>query len=260
MDFKCSVPISKKLTTRLEVQILLNLSVVFVIADNIKAQKSTWFIRDHFIKKNFPAFTTMRERAKVKGSAKPYLFRNFNIDAFHPGVIRAMTTNSLLTHILNSLIYAVNQQQILWRMLIIVPEWDINYFDYGISKIIGANIEWLVREVDRLIRTKKMDLQQKRQGAIVHSETKKIWVKMIQRPNPSRVLALCHKFNAILEETLYKTPGMYILGVDEYLNASHFDQSNYLLEHGKTTYWHSIDKALKQFDNHEGPKLKPERY
>ena len=81
---------------------------------------------------------------------------------------------------------------------------------------------------------------------------------MIQRPNPSRVLALCHKFNAILEETLYKTPGMYILGVDEDLNASHFDQSNYLLEHGKTTYWHSIDKALKQFDNHEGPKLKPE--
>ena len=124
--------------------------------------------------------------------------------------------------------------------------------------MIGANLEWLVREMDRLVTTKKLDLHKLRPGSVVATEPKIIWITMIARPAPSRVLALKKKFNAILEETLFESRGMYILNANQNLNATHFDRSNQLMANGKTTYWQNIDQAIQLFDNHKGPSLKPE--
>ena len=105
---------------------------------------------------------------------------------------------------------------------------------------------------------KKLDLHNIRPGAVVTSEPKVILIKMVARPAPSRILALRKKFNAILEETLYKTSGMYIMDAGIHLNAAHFNRSNYLVSNGKITYWQTVDDIISEFDIHKGPKLKPE--
>ena len=203
----------------------------------------------------------MRDGARVNNRPIPYLFNNYNVDAFHPGIIGS-STNSPLTRILNSLVYAVNKHHLLPRFIIMITDWDIikaiNYYDFGISKIIGANLEWLINEVDRLICTKKIDLFNEREGSVMPTAPKVLWIRMIPRPAPSRVLALRRKYNAILEETLCHTRGgMYILDAHDDLNGLHYDRVNQLLETGKTTYWKSIDTSIKDFDRHKGPNLKP---
>ena len=172
---------------------------------------------DLFLKEVFDSFVSMRDKAlheqKMVGKSHstaiiPYMFRYYNVKKFIPGNIASMST-SPVARILNNLIKAVNENQLLPHFIIIVPDWDIlksiKYYDYGVSKIIGSTLEWLVREIDRLITTKKIDLAKIRPGAVISSEPKIIWITMLGRPYPSRVLALRKKFNAILEETLFSS-------------------------------------------------------
>ena len=131
---------------------------------NIKAQRNLWFVGDAFLNEIFDEFTMMRDRAVADKKPIPYLFDHYNVDRFTPGQIQRMCT-SPMARILNCLIEPINNLHMLLRFIVIIPDWDIvkviNYQDYGVSRIIGACIEWLVREVDRAVTAKKEVLKKK---------------------------------------------------------------------------------------------------
>ena len=164
---------------------------------------------DQFLKDVFPAYPAIKEQAIQNKNIPgiPAIYLNYNMTKFTPDSIGQMCS-SVLARILNRLIDAINIHHILPRFIVIMPDWDIlwniNYFDFGVSRIIGDCLEWLVREIDRIITTKKLDVSRKCVGAVMPTEPKIMWFAMIAHPSPSHLLALQRKFNVVLEETLSK--------------------------------------------------------
>ena len=155
-----------------------------------------------------------------------------------------------LVSIVNCFAEALNRFHLLPRFVVIIPDQDIiraiNYFDYRISKIIQRCIEWMVKELDRFIAARKDELTKKQPGAVVNLEPKVIWLKMLDRPGTSRIMSIREKFNAILEETLFKYHQTYIAEMK--LEGMHFDPNNNLFPTGQVCYWRELDSILKAFD------------
>ena len=191
----------------------------------------------------------MRNQAKEERRTAPYLFDYYNINAFMSGTISSVIQNPMVKMV-NCIVEAINHFQLLPRFIIIIPDQDvvaaIKYYDYGISKIIQRCMEWMVREVDRMISTRKEDLWDKRPGAICPLEPKVVWIKMLEKPAQSRIMAVRNKFNAILEEILCRYRLMYIAGIQ--LEHMHFDRNNSLYPTGKIRYWKDLDAIMKKFD------------
>ena len=132
----------------------------------------------------------------------------------------------------------------------------MDFTDFGISKILGMCLEWLVEEVEKAITIKKEDMRAVRQGAVTTLEPKVIWVKAIDRPGTGLKLEdireVNRKFNAILEETLYKTRNMYFMGIErQTIDRSCFDISGNLNNRGKINFWSEFDRQIKKFDKQE---------
>ena len=96
-----------------------------------------------------------------------------------------------------------------------MPDWDIlksdNFFNYGIKEICEANTTWLTNEIERAVTIKKEDMRSIRKGAVIESEPKIIYVKMIYRPTKNQVVAARNKFNDALEGALLSKHGHYIM-------------------------------------------------
>ena len=100
--------------------------------------------------------------------------------------------------------------------------------------------------MDRAIATRKDDLAWVKPGAIVLTEPKFLWIKMINRVEcHDKALAVRNKFNTILEDILADHYGHYIIDITKNLNAAAYFSNNLLNEHGATCYWIEIDKIVK---------------
>ena len=188
------------------------------------------------------------------------MFSQYNVNAFTSGPI-ARAINNPMVKIVNCFIEALNRFHTLPRFIVVVPDQDIikaiDFYNFSISKIIQRSLEWMVRQFDRIIVDRKEKLLQVRPGAVVSLEPKIIWVKMLDRPGASRVMSLRAKFNAILEETLFKARFSYIMKIQ--LEASHFDRNNFLYPTGITAYWREFDGNMKKFNQQQIENfLKPE--
>ena len=192
----------------------------------------------------------MHTRVMVEGQVGPYLFANYNMNAFMSGAITSSLIHNPMVRFVNCFAEALNRFHLLPRFMVIIPDQDIikaiNYYDYGISKIIQRCLEWVLCEFDCIIEARKEDLLKKRPGAVCALEPKIIWVKMIDCPGASRVMSLREKFNAILEESLFKYKQTYIAEIK--LDRMHFDHNNNLFPTGQVRFWRELDSILKAFD------------
>ena len=87
----------------------------------------------------------MKEKARMDDRQLPYLYDFFNVEARWAG---QNAPSSVIARILNSTIELINELHAIPRLLVFLPDWDIvhdiHFHDFGISKIIGTNVEWLV--------------------------------------------------------------------------------------------------------------------
>ena len=146
------------------------------------------------------------------------------------------------------------------RIILVIMDWDIvrylNYFDYGVSKDLGKLIKHLVREIEKLIQICREDLATKKKGSVISTEPKVIYVKMLQRPQPSQFMLVRNKFNAILEETLSRYHYCYIMDIDKALSTIAFGQGNQLTNDGAVAFWHELNQQIGAFDRQD-ISLKP---
>ena len=160
---------------------------------------------------------------------------------------------------INPLIYTINgftdilnAQELLPRILLVVFNWDLvrylNYFEFGVSKDIGKLLKYVIREIEKCIQIRRDDIASKKAGGIIPTEPKVIYIKMIQRPYPSCLMAVRNKFNAILEETLSRYHYCYIMGLDNALSPAFFNRDNQLTSDGEIAFWREVNKQIEQFD------------
>ena len=225
-----------------------------LFSDDVPCQKSAWFVGKQFLKEIFNTFLAMAAKAKRSELPLPYLFDYYNILECTSN-LTATSEKSSIAKIYNNMMERINEKHLLPRFIVVMPDWnilqEIKFDDYGVSKIIANNIEWLVFEIESAIARKKKELSKIRKGTVAFSEPKVVWLKMIARPLPSRVLALRRKFNVILEETLCNTDGMRIIDVQDSIKRMHFDHSNKLTSDGRIAYWRAVDQHMKKLDQHK---------
>ena len=148
-------------------------------------------------------------------------------------------------------------------MLIFVPDWDlvksIGFYKTGAKRTFDAVIKWILRNVDRAIQSKKDSLSRKKPGAVIHSEPKIVWLKMIERVGGEydQALTVRYTFNAALEDQLADRRRHYIIDVGKIMaNPNLFSARNALNDDGKDTFWTKVDQQLEDFDyDHDKFKL-----
>ena len=188
------------------------------------------------------------------------MYQQFNVNLYHPPALPDV--GSLYARTYNSLMQALNEEVHLPAILIINVEWsclkDLNFFKFGVSKLIGKMINWLVDNVNGEIEVRRAHLKKVLPGAVIHGEPSILWVKAFNRPCKDQSLSLRSKLNAVLEETLTKHRQNFICDINrafQGINAA-FDRSGMLTPTGKIAFWNEIDDIVKRFDR-EPTKFKP---
>ena len=108
---------------------------------------------------------------------------------------------------------------------------------------------------------KKDSLAHKKLGSVTPSESKIIWVKMLERIGGEydKLLSVCYRFNAALEDQLADHKRHYILDIGKnvadpnYLSAH--NQLNYDSMH---RYWRELDRLIDLFEQ-DYDNFKPSR-
>ena len=197
----------------------------------------------------------------MEGRAPMFMHEMYNVEGFYPHGLGL--NNCAIAVIRNALVKAVNGSLRLPRHIIFIPdknilEW-INFNDYGISHRIGRCLSWMINDIQRIIQARRDALWRRRQGAVLAAEPKLIWVKMIDRPIKSKIMATRAKYNAILEDLLASREYCYIMDVQgALLDNNCFDRIGKLSASGRAQFWNEINMQLKDFDRQRS-SLKPKK-
>ena len=157
---------------------------------------------------------------------------------------------SVIARMINHIITAINSKQCLPCFIAIFPDKDIidhtNYFGWGVTFALGAQIEWLINEVEKAVNTRIEELTYAQPGGVIPGEPKIIYVKMLEHPEACRAMAVKWKFNKALEEALAKKRHGYLMNIK--VNKNWFDNANNLTTDGRIQYWCEFDYQLEKFD------------
>ena len=175
----------------------------------------------------------------VNNSGRPYLHEFFNIrPTFHTSI----SVRSVMARMLNEIINALNEEVILPKYIIILPDKDLieeaNFGGFGCKVIFESMLHWIATNVERVLEIRKDDLKSKRAGAILtDDEPSIVWVKMLTRPfiritDKGFVFAQRHTFNKLMDSILPKYRNTSVIGFQ--INDEHnmFDLTGHLVGDG----------------------------
>ena len=181
----------------------------------------------------------------------PYLYQQYHIKPFYQA--SSGSASGTLFKIYNSVVEGLNSDNKLPEYIIVLLDRDIildlDYFVPGTLFILHQEIKWLSKQLDRVLTARWECLKQLSPGA-VDTETKIIWINMLQRPfikHPpfptyNLVVKLRSKFNKILEQEARKSKYSYILDVKNVpRNSGNFDTMGNLTFAGKTEFWKEVN-------------------
>ena len=154
--------------------------------------------------------------------------------------------NNILTRLSNSAVEAFNRREHLPKYLVVLPNEDflvsLNFFAYGSSYLIGIAINWIAKQLKRMLDARAEDLHSKCPGAVFEG-TCIIWIKMYPhlvnlpaRSDKARIFSLRAKLNNAMEDLARKRKRTHILSVSS-LEHLHFDQWGKLTYAGKMQFW-----------------------
>ena len=232
--------------------------MIFIIVDEIRAAKDVWLLGDEFLKEMNHTLRAMKMRPghdpNSSNTMVPYLHQQYNIKALFD--TNNFPQENTLAIIHNSLIRGINEnaRYTMPRMIIIVISDElfkmIDHVDYRVSLMIGKCIDWLLINLERIVKNRKIDVHQYRPGAVNYFEPKLIWLKMIELGNFAvnhTKATLSWKFNAILEQSIQKSESSFImksLPMHPFL----MDRNGALTHDGRIAYWKYISNKIHDFD------------
>ena len=165
-----------------------------------------------------------------------------------------------MARMINCLVEALNVKQVrLSKYLVVIIDQDLfedvdfckdNF--YTIKEIIPYLLRWLARQVNNVLRQKRMDILDKRPGAVPDSgSTKIIFVKMLKRighfHDQSKIRSICGlraRFNDSLNDVTAKL-NQRILTVNSCNSYDHFDRCGNLSIKGKEDFWWKLDDLIQ---------------
>ena len=163
-----------------------------------------------------------------------------------------------MTRVLNALVKALNDYNIMPRFILIIPDKDILehilHYEAGTLMPSGAAINWMSNHIIRVIEAKR-DFMMKKPGSVVSSEPKCIWIKALAiRPAGNEQheavrIEYAIKYNKMMDKIFATKEGHYVLDVNAAFNDEVYFHSNISLNGiGAVRFWKEIDHQLELFD------------
>ena len=219
-----------------------------------------WMVGGAFLDAIFGKFQE-HQNAAIMDRRKPdtpsmYLTDRFNVklSTYHS------SSQPAISRILNATIEALNTEHRLPKMLIIIIDKDIindlkdEDFDYGANKCLTLNINWLFKQIDIAVRRTRLQILEKRPGAVNGNDPKIIYVQMVIRvehyKNNSKMAKICglrSKFNELLSEAAGRF-NAYILSIRSCTGPEYFDHLGNLSAKGKDAFWWELDELIEKFE------------
>ena len=160
--------------------------------------------------------------------------------------------------------YALNKCKRLPRFVIILPDVDIidDVKEIHVDNVrdaedcVEAVAIWLVKQAKIAISCKRLELMERKPGAVYSTDPKIIFVRALRRhflKSPShRLEYVCHymhMFNTALNNAVAEA-NLNIMTVISCASLDHFaNRSIQLTDKGKESFWREIDDLLKRFDD-----------
>ena len=195
----------------------------------------------------------MNGKAKSDGCEGPYVYRYFNVRCFTSNP--ETNDKTVIARLVNCLIKALNEEEKLPHIIVMIPNWDIvqhmGHTSFGIIKMSTRVLHWIITNVDHAVAAKKDRLNKLHPGAVVHNEPKIIWVKMMNRLfQYDKFLTIQRKFNTVLENLLADRKGHYLVDLHPALNdATLFIAPNNLNGDGMAVFWKELDDCIQMFED-----------
>ena len=162
----------------------MQLLVSIYFAVNVLVIFDIWIMGDHFLDESAGALQAMMNEADLNKQMVPQLYINkyYNTITF----TKDNKADPCIARVINSLTEAFNSRRRLPHFLVIVLDKDIIedadpfMMDWlRLQKLIN----WLMRQIDVLVKRCRLEITEKCPGAIFATDPKVIYIRMIRRVN-----------------------------------------------------------------------------
>ena len=118
-----------------------------------------WLVGDGFLNDIFGAYQTLEYQAfRNKKLTQFYMSDYYNVRHFCNRTATGASSSNATARIIE----AINSGNILPKMLLVMMDKDliesINLFDFGAYKVMAQVVNWLTRQIDILVRRKKLQI------------------------------------------------------------------------------------------------------
>ena len=204
-----------------------------------------WFIGDEF---GYKSFETHFLKRTMTGS---YIKENFDVTGFMNG--KYISNNpSMMSRLKNALATAINEQAILPRLIVVVPDDDLiklfHGFKEGLSKAMGKIIDNIMTSHERSLTVYKDYLDDKsKTNELPHV----LWIQPPMHENFANNFER-NKFGSCLERMASFHANVSAFQLKKIWNGA--DSNLYVRESRRYTtrglddYWEAIDKTVKYCD------------
>ena len=234
----------------------MNINSIASASENVQAIYDVWFVGDQFFREVFPTLQSLKRRAKVQKINPPYLYEYYNIFGYYS--LMSSANKRCIAHLFNAIVTGLNTRQRLPHLIVIMIDKDIiedvGIFDHLAEDIIAKNIGWLFKQIEIMIRCRRMELSDKKPGVVYSNDPRVVLVDMIPRPHvfPQNsimqgVMSMQQKFNSVLSDAADHF-GFHRLYIECCSSEYQFDRMGNLNVQGQEDMWKEINALLEKFD------------
>ena len=229
----------------MEIQCCIQIFKKFIIVESVPVQFDAWIVGDKFLETN-----ELHQLLQFRGAANQaplYLQEFFNVKIFHK---QSNDSKLALSRVINALTEAVNEKDArLPKYLIVTLDQDIirdltDIHNFEAHKVLSAIIDWVVWQLNMIVRRKRVDLWEKKPGSLSCVETNVIFVKMLcrigsfhQGSTMQGVCSLHPKFNDALNDAVAKIEPR-VMTINSCNTYGHFDKKGDLSQRGRIDFWY----------------------
>ena len=125
-------------------------------------------------------------------------------------------------------------------------------------KDLNVIVNWITRQIEILLRRKRLQLMEKKLGAVVEADqTTIIYIIMLRRIEQyqkgsylERLCRISPKFNDMLNEAVARQ-GHCVMRVKSCSRIEDFNHKGSLSTQGKRRFWEEVDYLLERFEKNE---------
>ena len=152
------------------------------IAGNVEAFFDIWLLGDRFLRYIYNEFESMMQQSQMNNDCEPFYMNKYhNVMGFFD---EKEVIPEGMARIINSLLEVINTRQRLPRFLLIAIDKDViqdlDFYEFDSFMALEEVVTWLTRQINIIIRRKKLELNAKKPGAVFR------WFKFTLKP-PNRI-------------------------------------------------------------------------